>query len=570
MARPAVSFDSVVLAAIAREVDALRGGRVVRVGQRAADEVVLDVRRGRDTRTLLCSIHPRWARVHLTTARGTDEALSFVHLLRKRLDRAQVLSVLQPAFERTLTLTLQGEDGTADLVVEIMGRHSNVILVSGGVIAGSLKPVPKAKSSVREVLPGRRYAPPPRDRPTPIELTQESLETLLATDAPLAKHLSAAVLGLSPLMAQELTVRAALDPTGVAKAQKGAARSLWPHLQDLIVTMREGRFAPVLYVDGGEPVAYAPFPLSHLQSMTAVPVTSMSEAVEAVTTGRSAVMRLEETRAALLAAVDAALGKAGRTEAEVSQALVEAEQAQALRERGELLLAYASQVHPGESEVTLPGFDGRPVVIALQPRLSAVENAQKLFKRYGKLRAAHAVLHERLARAQSDRAYLDAVRAMAEQAGESSDLVDLRRELADEGFVRTRRAPPKSTRRAGPRRFSLPTGETVLVGRTNRENDRLTFSLAAPDDLWLHARGVPGAHVILRSGGHTPSPEAIEQAAAIAAYFSQARGAGSVAVDYTLRRYVRKPKGAKPGVVIYERERTIQVRPGVPEPISDS
>ncbi|MBI2123298.1 MAG: NFACT family protein, partial [Armatimonadetes bacterium] len=281
-------------------------------------------------------------------------------------------------------------------------------------------------------------------------------------------------------------------------------------------------------------------------------------------TSAGAAARLEETRAGLLASIDTALGKLTRTASEIEQAPVESSHAHELRSQGELLLAFASQIRSGAREATVTGYDGRPVTIPLDPARSPVDNAQRLFKRYAKLRDALTALSARQERLAADRQFLEHARAHALHAETLDALEDLRQELLAEGFVRARGRPSKPSRRAGPRSFSLAGGYTVLVGRTKAENERVTFALAGPEDLWFHARGVAGAHVVLKTGGRHPQMNTIEQAAAIAADFSTARESRTVAVDYTQRKYVRKPKGAKPGLVTYEREKTIFVKPELP------
>lgn len=566
MPRLVTSFDSVVLAAVAREITALVGSRVTRVAQPDPDEVALDLHGAPGTRTLVVSIHPRWARVHLTAKTAGGEPSAFSQMLRSRLEAARLAGVRHPPFERVLGLALDTVEGRTELIAEIMGRHSNLILVKDGVIAGSLKPVPRSKSSVREVMPGRPYLPPPQDRLSPLAFTRDSLETALSSgDEPLAKRLVASVLGLSPALATDLAVRAGLDPLTPARAQDDAAGRLWIAMQDVAAIVTAGAFAPVMYYDGDEPVGFAPFPLMHLTAFREVRAATMSAAVDTVLGRRGAAARIDEERATLLAAVHAALARVERTEREIQQAIQQAERTGRLRRHGELLLAYASQVPVGAAEVTLPGFDGLPETIELDPTLSPVQNAQRLFKRYGRVRSARPALDARLRTAAAERAYLESAVTLVEQATTVDDLFDLRRELVEEGYLRGRRARMRPSAAAGPRRFVLAGGATVLVGRTNRENDVLTFKLASPEDLWLHARGVPGAHVVLKTGRDHPGEDIVRQAAAIAAYFSRARGSGTVAVDYTKRKYVRKPKGGKPGLVTITQERTVNVKPDLPK-----
>ncbi len=566
MRRPVTSFDSVVLAAIARDIEGLVGGRVIRVSQPAAPEIAVDFRSGSQGDTLLCSIDPRWARVHLATAVGSGEPSGFCQMLRARLEGAKLVEILQPPFDRTLTFVFAAISGNQTLAVEVMGRHSNIVLIQDGLIAGSLKLVPRTKSTVREVLPGRPYAPPPRDRPTPADLTRETLIELLATSSdPLARRVSGALLGVSPVMARELAARAGLDPQAPANDRRDAGQQLWEPLRELCTRVLTKDFTPTLYYDETDPVGYAPFPFVHLATLRAVPVRRMSEAVERVVSGVSAHARIEEDRTRLAQVILAARTRVEKTISELREALVEAERAATLKERGDLLLAYATRVPTGAREVTLPGLDEAPVTIPLDPSRSAIQNAQQLFKRYGKLKTVRSTLLQRLRAAEAESAYLDTIRVHVEHAMTSDDLFDIRRELVEGGYLRTRRTSGRPSSIARPRTFRLPQGGTLLVGRSNLENDYLTFKVADPDDLWFHARGVPGAHVILRLDGRTPPERTIREAAAVAAYFSQARGSGQVAVDYTQRRHVRKPRGAKPGVVVYEQERTIHVAPTAPE-----
>lgn len=557
------SFDSVVLAAVAADLQAWLGGRVARVTQSVSLELAVELRAGGRHAAILCSVHARWARVHLG-APGSDGTRSpFASMLRSRLDRARLAAVEQRAFERVLTLRFETDAGPADLVAEIMARHSNLILVQGGIISGALKPVPATLSSVREVLPGRRYQAPPAPRPSPVEITGDRLRNILDASAdPLTRILTTRLLGISPTMAREVAARAGLDPDRpVAPA---AVEPLLGALRWLAAVVQRREFSPVVYLDGAAIAGYAPFPLRSVGHLVAERVPTMSEAVFRVMTAQRAESDLGEARARSVAAIQAALAKVTRIDAEVRAGLEDARRGEAVKQRGELLLAYAAQIPPGATEATVPGFDGAPITIPLDPTLTPVQNARALFARYAKLRRAGPALDARLRVLAQEREYLDAALAMVEQATDPTDAAALAEELRDEGYLRRapRARPPAAPSR--PKAFPLPGGATVLVGRTNQDNDRITFKVAGPGDLWFHARGVPGAHVVLRTGGRAPEPVEIDRAAAVAAWFSRARGATSVAVDYTARAHVRKPKGSRPGFVVYERERTVQVRPQAP------
>src|SRR5256884_6063981 len=318
MPRLVTSFDSVVLAAVARDVTALVGSRVVRVTQPAHEEVALAVRGPSGTATILSSIDPRWARIPLAPPSASGEPSAFAQQLRSRLESATLAGVRQPPFERILTLTFETDRGRADLVAEIMGRHSNLILVEDGIITGSLKSVPRAKSSVREVLPGRPYVVPPADRPAPAILGAQALAALLSSsDEPLAASLVASVLGLSPPLAAEVAVRARLDPAAPARAQAGGAARLWDALQDLVATVTRAAFAPVVFYDGNDPVGVAPFLFVSPGGLRPGPPPASGEALQIVLGRFGAAARIEEERAAPLAVVRGALERVERPSAEV-------------------------------------------------------------------------------------------------------------------------------------------------------------------------------------------------------------------------------------------------------------
>jgi predicted ribosome quality control (RQC) complex YloA/Tae2 family protein len=560
--RAPAAFDSVVLAAVVRDLRPSVGSRVRRILQPAGFEIALELG-GRDSPTILISVHARWARIHLSAGLERGEAAPFTQMLRARLEGARLHAIDQPPFERSVTMRFETDAGRSDLVAELMGRHSNLILVQDGVVAGAVKLIGRARSSVREVLPGRPFLPPPRDRHPPGEVDTGHLRAFLsATDVPLAQALTAVVLGIGPVMARELAVRAGLNPDGPAAAHVDAAAALHGALQDLATTVREEAFKPVLYLVDGLPAGYAPFPLEHLRSLPFTFAAAMSEAVAKVTGRLSVAGELDEQRRTLGAVIRTALRKTEHAEADLGRALEEADAGGVVRTRGELLLAYASQIPPGSTEAVLPGFDGEPVTVPLDPGLTSVENAQRLFDRYAKVRDARPQVEARLRAVHNDRRYLESMLAMVDTASGTDDLGELRRELADEGYLPQRRGPPAAPPK--PRTFVLEGGAHLLAGRSNQDNDRVTFKAAGPDDLWFHARGVPGAHVILRTGGRAPTEAEIAAAASAAAYFSAARAAAHVAVDYTERKYVRKPRGSRPGMVTYERERTIQVAPSVP------
>lgn len=568
---PAATFDSIILAAVLAECRELPGASVTRAQHTGADEIALSLRwRGRP-RALLISAHPRWCRMHMAQEVKPAEATAFISLLRGRLEGAVLRAVETSAFERLVTLTFETLEGPQDLVVEIMGRHANVILCRDGMIIGALKPVGPDRARGREVLPGRPYVQPPRPRTDPTTVTVADLLTARDTpraggDAHASVHRPAwrvvldATGGIGPAMAWDACLRAGADPA--RPLHPSGAAAIAGSLREVGRAVLSSEFSPVLYRDGaGTPAAYAPFPMQAFASLRAEP-SSMSAAVAAVTAVTAAAARIESARTGLEAVVAQAKTRTVRAMAAVAEDARAAEEADHLREQGELILAYLHQITPGQREIGVPGFDGQPVRIALDPRLSGVENAQAYFRKYARAAAARKRLPVRAAALEVEREFLEEMATAIVVAETADDLWVIEQDLVAAGL--RRRTKPVTRPRAvdAGRAYDLPGGFRIRAGRSARENERLTFEVAGPDDLWLHARGMPGAHVILTGRG--PREGAIAAAAAVAAYYSAGRHAGKVPVDVTQRKHVRRIRGGRPGQVTHANERTLMVTPALP------
>lgn len=551
---PAPTFDSVVLAAVVHEVRQCLPLRVLRVEPGGPHDVVLRT----DREPLLLSADPAWPRVHFVQRRSPDSVSgNFVDLLRARLAGGRVVAAEQPPFERVVDFHVQAADGPYRLVAEPMGKHANLVLVREGTVVGVARPVPPERSRVRPLLPGLPYRPPPPDpRPKPGELDGAALfDCLRQVPQPLWQALLRCVAGVGPLLAYELAWRTG-DPE-VTACEPARACALAELLEELRDRVTSGRFDPHLYGPDPAPVAFAPFPYGCLEDLPARRVR-MSEALERVVDVRARTARLEAHRQALVSRIRALAARKTAALQQVRLELEEAQKADRLREWGTLLLAYSAQVPKGASSVRLPGYQGEPVDIPVDPARTAVENAREYFRRHAKLRAALRALPQRAVALAQEVDFLDGLRVHAECATTHQELEEVAAELPG---ARPRRGRPA---RSAPRAFTVD-GFQVLVGRSNRDNDRVTFQLAGPRDLWFHARGVPGAHVVLKTGGRVPAEDTLRRVAAVAAYYSGARTSPAVDVDYTERRFVRRVPGGLPGRVTYREERTLRVSPAPPE-----
>jgi len=586
----ATLFDSLVLAAVAGEIRALGQARYAGVRQPSPDTIVINLAgsaapagtvRGA-VRHLLCCIHPEMARIHFVAALPAAERLGpFGQLIRSRLAEARLAEVDQPPFNRVVRLGFDALGGRLWLVAELMGRHSNLLLADGRGVLGALKVVTAQMSPRRPVLPGRPYRPPPADRPTPETLEAEQLRGLLQSPLPLPRRLSQALQGVSPTLAREIAVRAGLDPAAPAAAAVESADRLLQGLREISVMLAGGAFSPTFYTDGERPAAFAAFPMRVFAGFTAHPAGTMSEAVDRFSRESAPTSHLEARRAHLAASVGATLAKREAALEENRRALAEAEAADRYRVMGDLVLTYARAARPRDPILRVPDHTagGAEIAIPLDPALSPSENAQRYFRRYAKARAVGRALPARIAEVEAEaRALRDALVQIG-AAATADDLREIQEDLAAAGVLgrrpspsrigRGRRAPGRQDRSppaagTGPRRFHTADGATILAGRSARENDRITFRDAGPDDLWFHARGMAGAHVILKAGG-APTEASMTAAAQVAAHYSEGRHSPQVAVDWVARKHVRKPRGAGPGAVTYAGERTLLVRPALPE-----
>lgn len=535
-------FDSLAISAIRDELRTILGARVQRVVQVDRLTVGLELYRAGVRHQLLMTADPVRSGVWFAGHRlgqSPDPPSPLLLLMRKHLVGTGLVDVVQPAFERVLHIVFgtrneQGNVSTLGLIVEATGRLGNLILVDErNVVLEAIKRVPPTINRQRTILPRRPYVgPPPQAKAAPTEANAPLLAEALAGARDPAPALVGAVRGISPLAAREVLHRAGgRSPERVVDA-----------LYDVVAERN-----PSIGLDDGADMAFAPYLLTHLPHL--VRVRSLSEAADRFFGRERSPSPLAQAQASLRSEVAARRDRERRRLESLGRELGTDEEVERLRASGELIFAYASQIVPKATELAV---DGR--TIRLDPELSAVENAQAYIERYTRLRDARKRLPAMIDEARAKVAYLEAALKDVELARTTEEIKALRAELGDE-----RPKENERPRRAQPLRLRLD-GHVVLVGRSARQNDVVTFELARPDDLWLHARGMSGAHVILRSESGPPDPSIVERAAQVAAFFSEGRTSGRVPVDVTERRRVRKARGT-PGAVTYSGERTLHVAP---------
>ncbi|WP_300756430.1 NFACT family protein [uncultured Oscillibacter sp.] len=568
-----MAIDAICLQAVAGELrPQLLGLRVDKVQQPARDQVVLLFRGKR----LLLNAGAGAPRLQLTEILRDNpaEPPMFCMLLRKHLSGARVAGLTQPPLERLVKIEFDASDelgraGRRTLVLEAMGRRSNLILLDGeGRVIDSLRRVDADMSAARQVLPGLFYQPPASTGRLPFLEETEAGFAARFTAAAAEKTLDAFLLdqyfGLSPLMARELAFQAAGD-VDARVFQMGGPGPLWRALEDFQNRVRKERFTPVCLLRDGKPLDFACVPVGQYGGAAeCVAYPSFSALLDAFYEAREKQERARQRGADLLRAASTARDRLRRKLALQEKEYAATQDRDKLRIQGDLITANLYRMERGQARLECENYyeAGAPTSIPLDPLLTPQQNAAKYYKRYAKAKTAEKYLREQMDLARRDLEYLESVLAEIAQAETEADYLDIRAELREAGFLKKQgRVKKEKSRPAAPWEFCTSSGLRVLAGRNNRQNDKLTLKDADRRDLWLHTQKIHGSHVILRCAGRTPSEEDIAEAAMVAAWFSQARESGNVPVDYTEVRNVKKPAGGRPGMVIYTTCRTVNVTP---------
>ncbi|MGI6368599.1 MAG: Rqc2 family fibronectin-binding protein [Anaerolineae bacterium] len=567
--------DALTLAAIRDELaELLVGGRVQRVVRPSELGVGLEIYAGvRHQLLLSAEVDGGIALSDDRLRRGVDERAPLHLLLTKYVLGARLTAVLQPPLERVLRFCFAGAQGGVDLVCEVMGRLSNLILVdASGTILECARRVPARINRYRTVLPRRPYVPPPaQHKLDPTEIDGATLQAALAgADGPLTRRLVQVLAGVSPLLAREVTFRA----LGLREAD-------WPleqaDLQRLCVVLQEFSALPATHQweptvgleqrgDEQVAVAVAPYRLTHCDAWR--PIASISRGALLPLAAARPFDPYAGARTSLEALLEQHVDRIVARIAALERANVSPQDLEELQLAGQAILARAWDLSAGASELVcsraevtgLAEDGGRLLHVPLDPARSPVENAQAYFARYRKGQAAAEQVPERIAEAREELLFLQQLQCDAALATDRPSLDAVRAALQVAGYSSGER-PVKPAASSGPLRLQTRAGHTILVGRNSLENERVTFTQSAPDDLWLHARGVAGAHVVLKTAGVAPDEEELQQAALLAARYSTARHEAWVSVDVTERRHVHRLRGGRPGMVTYRHERVLTVHP---------
>ena len=574
-----MSFDGITVAAMAHELNTvLEGGRINKIAQTEADELFLTIKTPHGSKKLFLSANASLPLVYLTEVSKSAPmtAPNFCMLLRKHIGSARLLGIEQPSMERVLIFHLEHLNELGDvcrkkLILELMGKHSNLIFCNEeDMILDSIKHVSSNMSSVREVLPGRKYfIPDAQEKADPFRVTQEEFRRILQKPDTIARALYTSITGLSPVMAQEICCRASLDGDGsAASVNEIAAEHLYHVFSGVMQDVRQAAFSPNIVLKDEEPVEFGVFPYEQYgQDYTAVRCSSVSDMLEKFYSAKNQYTRIRQKSSDLRRIVQTNLDRARKKDLLQKKQLHDTEKKDRYRIYGEMINAYGYQVPEGsDSFEAVNYYTGETIKVPLDPSLTPMENSRKYFERYAKLKRTLEALTSQVRETEEEILHLDSVSNALDIAESEADLAEIKKELVQSGYIRSHQTRKQASRKepvSRPLHYRSTDGFDLYVGRNNFQNDSLTFKFAAGNDWWFHAKKTAGSHVILKSGGSEVPDRAFEEAGSLAAFYSKAKDAPKVEIDYIQKKHVKKPAGAKPGFVVYYTNYSLMAAPDI-------
>ncbi|XQY93452.1 Rqc2 family fibronectin-binding protein [Metabacillus sp. HB246100] len=559
-----MSFDGLFTYTITNEIrEVLKNGKIAKIHQPYKYDLIFHVRSGGKNHKLFLSAHPSYARIHLTNEsyENPSEPPMFCMLLRKHLEGGVIENIEQLETERIIMIDVRsrnelGDVTTKRIMIEIMGRHSNIILLDKErmVILDSIKHLSPAVNRHRTVMPGQPYVlPPSQGKTNPLLADEETILKKLDFNAgKIDQQIVHQFSGISPLFAKEVAYRAGLTNRKTIPAS----------FTGMIQNLKDKQIEPTIYYNNNKEVFYM-LSLTHMGSSEHKQFSTLSELLDRYYYGKSERDRVKQQGNDLEKFILNELKKNEKKIQKLESTLDQAEKANEYQLFGELLTANLYSIKRGDKYAEVINYydeENNTVRIPLNTQKTPSENAQKYFSKYQKAKNSVEVIREQIKLAESEIVYFDALAQQIESAS-PKDIEEIREELMDGGYIKQRqsRSKKKKTIKPSLESYIASDGTEIIVGKNNKQNDFLTNKVAARDEIWLHTKDIPGSHVVIRS--KSPSEETILEAANIAAYFSKAKNSSSVPVDFTAIRHVKKPSGSKPGFVIYDNQQTVYVTP---------
>lgn len=576
-----MALDGLVIHSIVDELSSkLTGGKIDKIYQPEDDEIILHIRNNKENFKLVLSASASNPRIYLTSNYKKENPISapmFCMLLRKYIQGGSITNVCQIEFERIIKITVESldelkEKTSKDIIIEIMGRHSNIILVNNTqTILDSIKRIPTSISRVRQILPGHTYSlPPKQDKLNPIDSI--SIDTFVSTlnsfEGPIFKAIYSKFLGISPIVAKEICFRASVDhKSNTIDLSSEQLNSIYSEFINLFSDIKNNKFSPSIVVDEklDKVVDFSCINLSLFKELSFVSKDSMSEVLEDFYRTKDIKDRINQRASNLKKSISVKLDRLYNKLKKQEEELLESENADIYKVKGELITSYIYMIKKGMDGINVQNFydpNCENVFIELNKNLTPSENAQKYFKKYTKMKHAKVEIKNQIAINKEEIDYLENIILAIENCENLAELQDIKEELGKVGYIKSQSKSKKETKlTTKPHEFISSDGFKILVGKNNKQNDYLTLRLADNDDLWMHTKNIPGSHVIIKCAGKYVPDSTIFEGAMLAAFFSKSKMSSQVPVDYTKKKNVKKPSGSKPGMVIYETNSTIYVTP---------
>lgn len=572
-----MAFDGITIANIVTELNqTITGGKINKIAQPENDELIITIKNQRKQYRLFLSASASLPLIYLTETNKPSPltAPNFCMLLRKHIGSGKIIAIEQPGMERIIRFTIEhlnelGDLCTKYLIVEIMGKHSNIIFCNEeDQIIDSIKHVSAHMSSVREVLPGRQYfIPETQSKLNPFVLTEEIFqEKIFPRPVNVAKAIYTSITGISPLMAEEVCYRAGIDGGIPTDGLEDVERVHLAHtFLRMVDDIRDGHFEPNIIYKEKEPVEFACFPLSQYQDYRAVSYPSIFPVLETYYAEKNIVTKMRQKTVDLRKIVQNALERNVKKYQLQQKQLKDTEKKEKYRVWGELLNTYGYEVEPGaKSMEALNYYTNEMIQIPLDETMTPQENAKKYFDKYSKLKRTKEALDTLLQETGDEIKHLESIAASLDIASSEEDLVQIKEEMMEYGYVKRKNTGGKKVKvTSRPYHYISSDGYDIYVGKNNFQNDELSFKFASGNDWWFHAKGQPGSHVIVKSKNEELPDRTFEEAGKLAAYYSKGRQAPKVEIDYTQKKNLRKPTGGKPGFVVYYTNYSLLIEPDI-------
>ncbi|MEE1087208.1 MAG: NFACT RNA binding domain-containing protein [Schaedlerella sp.] len=559
-----MAFDGIVVANLVHDLkNELLNGRISKIAQPETDELLLTIKSPVGQRRLYISASASLPLVYLTETNkpGPMTAPNFCMLLRKHIANGRIVGIRQPKLERIIHFTIEHLDEMGDLcrknlIVEIMGKHSNIIFCKeDGTIIDSIKHVSAQMSSVREVLPGRAYfIPDTMNKLDPLTVSEaDFIQALSHKPMPLAKSIYTSFTGISPIVAEEICYLSGIDSTIPPKdLSEDIIRHLYNQFCIFLSCIKDGTFSPSIYYSGKEPKEFSSVQLSHFGEYRTENFESISRVLESYYATKNKITRIRQKSADLRHIIQTALERNRKKYDLQLKQLKDTENRDKYKVYGELLHTYGYSLEPGAKELeALNYYTNEMIKIPLDPTQTAQENAKHYFDKYNKQKRTFEALSHLIQETRDEITYLKSIQTSLDIALSEADLSELKEELVAAGYMKQRFTKKKIKIKNKPLHYISSDGYHIYVGKNNLQNEELTFHFAVGNDWWFHAKQVPGSHVIVKTNGDELPDRTFEEAGKLAAYYSSMRGTEKVEIDYIEKKHVKKPNGSKPGFVVY-------------------